>query len=207
MDRDERRNRDERQDQDERMDQDGRESRDEPRKAGADKPKPIPIRESVGETGPRPAGGSDARGNVPKSQAPGLRGQRERPQGPRGKGASRKSERSTKRRTHRRGEGSDREGAQRPPLQPTAIEDLPTRSFEHDGCEWIARLCGETTSGSVRDLGAPLMHLVFYRSAEPLVSCGEVVVPGRSLEELPELRLSELVTKVGSALSPNESSR
>ena len=147
------------------------------------------------------------RGNVPTSRAPGLRGQRERPQGPRGKGASHKSERGRKRPADRRSAGSGRERPRRPPLEPTAIEDLPTRSFEHDGCEWIARLCGETTSGSVRDPGAPLMHLVFYKAAEPLVSCGEAVVPGRSLEEVPELRLSELVTEVGSAPSPNESSR
>ena len=65
--------------QDERMDQDER------KKDVAGKSKPIPIREAVGESGPRPSQKSDGAVNLPTSRAPGLRGQRERPEGPRGK--------------------------------------------------------------------------------------------------------------------------
>ena len=86
MDQDEHREQDEHRDQDEPMDQD---ARNEDLSA---KTKPIPIREAVGEPRPRPARRSDRAGNVPTSQAPGLRGQRERPEGPRGKRSPRKRE-------------------------------------------------------------------------------------------------------------------
>ena len=179
---------------------------DERKKDVAGKPKPIPIRESVGESGPRTAGKSRAASGVPTSQAPGLRGQRERPKGPRGKGASHKREGGRRRRPDRKGAGPGGEKPQRPPLEPTPLEDLPFRSFGHDGCEWIVRLCGQTSTGSTMDPGAPLMHLVFYTAADPFVACGDVLVPGSSLEGLLELRLRELLINVESAPSPNESS-
>ncbi len=181
--------------------------RDNPDEGGAAKAKPTPIREAVGDPETRPARGGNVRGNAPASQAPGLRGQRERPRGPRAQGASRKSERGPNRRSDRRGLDADREKPQRTPLEATAIEELPTRSFEHEGLGWFARLCGETVSGSVGDLGAPLMHVGFYAETDPLVSCGEILVPGKSLESLPELRLAELLTEVRTAPPLNESKR
>ena len=81
---------DERMDQDEGRDRDERMDQDERKKEVAGRPKPIPIRDAVGESEPRSVRGSDGKGNVPTSQAPGLRGQRERPEGPRAKGSSRK---------------------------------------------------------------------------------------------------------------------
>ena len=188
-------------DQDERMDQDER------KKDVAGKPKPIPIREVVGEPGPRSTGDSDTPRDVPTSQAPGPRGQRERPEGPRGKGASPKSEGGRRRRPDRKGAGSGREQLQRPSLEPTPLEHLPFRSFEHDGCEWIVRLCGQSSTGSAGDPGAPLMHLVFYSAADPFVACGDLLETGRSLDGLPELRLPELLTKARLAPSANDSSR
>ena len=192
-------------DQNERMDQ------DEPKKNVAGKPKPIPIREVVGEPGPRPAGGSDTPAEVPPAHAPGPRGQRERPEGPRGKGSSRRSEGGRGRRPDRKraasGRASGREEPRRPSLAPTPLEDLPFRSFEHDGCEWIVRLCGQASTGSAMDPGAPLMHLVFYSGADPLVPCGDVLETGRSLDGLPELRLPELLTQARSAPLSNDSSR
>jgi hypothetical protein len=194
-------------DRDEPRKQGTRKGQNEPKAEGAHQPKPIPIREAVEEGGPRPAGGSDVRPDVPAPQAPGLRGQRERPQGPRGTAPLRRSDRGRRHGQDRQGASSDREKPDRPPLERTDLEDLPTRRFEHEGSEWIARLCGQATSGSVRDLGAPLMHLIFYTAADPLVSCGEAVVAGGSLEGLPELHLSELLAKVKSAPPANESGR
>ncbi len=175
------------------MDQDEREKH----KAG--KPKPIPIRESVGQSGPRTAPKSQAASSVPSSQAPGLRGQRERPKGPRAKGASHRKDGGRRRRPDRKGAGPDGERPPRPPLEPTPLEDLPFRNFGHDGCEWIVRLCGQTSTGSDTDPGALLMHLVFYTAADPLVACGDVLVPGSSLQRLPELRLRELLSDLESA--------
>jgi hypothetical protein len=43
------------------------------------------------------------------------------------------------------------------------------------------------------------MHLFFYKAADPSVACGDALVVGRSLEGLPELRLSEILAKVRSA--------
>ncbi len=169
------------------------------------KPKPFPIREAVGDAGRRRAGGSGAAGTAPESQAPGLRGQRERPRGPRGKSPSHKRGDGPRRPPDRKRAESDGQERRRRQLEPTPVEDLAHRSFEHDGCEWIVRLCGQTSTGSARDAGVPLLHLVFYTAADPSVARGEVLCPGRSLEGLPELRLPELLAKAGSDRPPNES--
>ncbi len=167
--------------------------------------KPVPIREAVGDAGPRRAGGSGKVGAAPELQAPGLRGQRERPRGSRAKEPSHKRGEGQRRLPDRKRAESDREERQRPQLEPTPLEDLPHRSFEHDGREWIVRLCGRTSTGSAPDPGAPLLHLVFYSAADPSVACGGALVPGKSLEGLPELQLPELLAKVGSDGGPNES--
>jgi len=166
--------------------------------------KPIPIRDVVGESAPRPAGRTDEPGSVPGSQAPGLRGQRERPEGPRGKGPSRRSEGGQGSRPAGNEMASGREEPPRPQLVPTPLAELPHRSFEHDGCEWIVRLCGQASTGLATDPGAPVMHLFFYRAADPDVACGDALVVGRSLEGLPELRLPELLAGARSAPSANE---
>ena len=197
---------DERMDQDEGRDRDERMDQDERKKEVAGRPKPIPIREAVGESEPRPVRGSDGKGNVPTSQAPGLRGQRERPEGPRAKGSSRKRRGGGRRQPDRMGAESGREDPPRSYMEPTPLENLPYRSFEHAGCEWIVRLCGQTSTGSVMDPGAPLMHLVFYTAADTSVACGEVLVPGRSLEGLPQLQLPDLLAQARSAPLSNESS-
>jgi len=178
----------------------------ERKKDATGKPKPIPIREVVGESAPRPAGRTDRPDSVPASQAPGLRGQRERPEGPRGKGPSRRSEDG-------RGSGPDGNGMapgdaqpQRPQLVPTPLAELPHRSFEHDGCEWIVRLCGQASTGSATEPGASVMHLFFYKAADPNVACGDTLVAGRSLEGLPEIRLPEILAGARSASSANETS-
>lgn len=179
---------------------------DEDKRDGTHKPKPIPIREAVGESGPRPPRRSDGVGNVLPSQAPGLRGQRERPEGPRGKGSSHKREGGGMRRPDRKGAESGREETRRSHLEPTPLEKLPSRSFEHAGCEWIVRLRGQTTTGAALDPGASLMHLVFYTAADPSVAYCDVLAPGSSLEGLAEVQLPDLLTRARSAPSPNESS-
>ena len=182
------------------MDQTGR------NKDATGKPKPIPIREVVGESAPRPVEGTEGPGGVPASQAPGLRGQRERPKGPRGKGSSRRSKGGRGSRPDGSGMAPGREEPQKPQLVPTPLAELPHRSFEHDGCEWIVRLCGQTSTGSAIDPGAPVMHLFFYKAADPDVACGDTLVAGRSLEGLPELRLPELLAGARPAPSANETS-
>ena len=173
---------------------------------GGNHSKPIPIREAVGRPGPRLSGTSRVWESAPTSSAPGLRGQRERPEGPRGKGASRNDE-GRKRRPEQKGAPSHREPPPRAPLERTALEDLPGRTFRHDGCEWHVRLGGRTFTGSGRDPGAALLQLVFYAAAEPSVSRGEVLVPGQSLEGLSEHRLSELLgTMRTPVLQSNETS-
>jgi hypothetical protein len=167
---------------------------DERKKDVKSKAKPIPIREAVGE------------GSAPTSQAPGLRGQRERPEGPRGKGPSRGRDRGRRDRPDRAAYASGGEETQRSQLEPTPLAELPHRSFEHDGCEWIVRLCGQTSTGSAIDPGAPVMHLFFYAAAEPSVACGDALVAGTSLEGLPELRLPELLVNARSTPLPNEKS-
>jgi hypothetical protein len=187
--------------EDDRMDQNERE------KGSAEKPKPIPIREAVGEPRPRPTGVSDVSQAESTSPAPGLRGQRERPGGPNWKGPSHKSEGPQRFSPQERSPASEGDEPPRPPLEPTAVEDFPGRSFEHEGCEWIVRLSGMTSTGSVRDSGTLLLHLLFYAADDPLVACGEVLVPGRSLEAISELELSELVSEARSAPTTNEPSR
>jgi len=182
---------------------------DELKKGVTGNRKPIPIREVVGEPGPRPAGNSEPT-DVPAPQAPGSpgpRGQRERQEGSRGKGASRKSEGGRTRRSDRKSTAPGRKELQRPPLERTPLEDLPFRNFEHDGREWIVRLTGQSSTGSAMDPGALLMHLVFYSVSDPFVACGELLETGRSLDGLPELRLPELLAKARLASSANDSSR
>ena len=177
---------------------------DERKKDVAGSRKPIPIREVVGEPGPRPAGNSNTPGDAPAPRAP---GRRERPAGPSGKGASRRGGGGRKRRPDRKEAASGREQPKRPPLQPTPLEDLPFRSFEHEGCGWIVRLCGQASTGSATDPGAPLMHLVFYAASDPFVACGDLLETGTSLDGLPALRLPELLAKARLAPSANDSSR
>ena len=186
-------------------------AQDERKKEVAGKAKPIPIREAVGEPGPRRVGNSDTKssdthGSAPTPPAPGLRGQRERPEGPGAKSASTRGDGGRGRRAARAGVTSGREEPRRPSLERTPLEDFPVRSFEYDGCEWIVRLCGQTSTGSAMDPGAPLMHLVFYRAADPFVACGDLLETGRSLDGLSELRLSELLVEVRLAASANDSS-
>lgn len=200
MDQDEHREQDEHRDQDEPMDQD---ARNEDLSA---KTKPIPIREAVGEPRPRPARRSDRAGNVPTSQAPGLRGQRERPEGPRGKRSPRKREPGGGRRPDLKRTAPGNEKPRSAQLEPTPLKKLPFRSFEHAGCEWIVRLCGQSSTGSAMDSGAPLLHLVFYTAADPTVACADALVPGRSLEGLPQLLLPDLLVQARSAPSSNETS-
>ena len=182
---------------------------DELKKGVTGNRKPIPIREVVGEPGPRPAGSSDP-SDVPLPKGPGQRrqrGQRQHPDGPRGRGASKKKDDGRRSRPDRKGTAPGREELQRPSLERTSLEDLPFRDFTHDGREWIVRLTGQSSTGSAMDPGAPVMHLVFYSSSDPFVACGELLETGRTLDGLPELRLPELFAKARLARSANESSK
>jgi hypothetical protein len=163
---------------------------DERDKAVSKSPRPIPIREAVGEPTPVPGRAKDG---ASASGAPGMRGQRERPRGPRGRGRNAPRQDNRRSRNNRRGSAAGSEEPRRARLAPTPLEDLPHRTFEHDGSEWIVRLCGQTSTGSTVDPGAGLMHLSFYSATDPSVVCGDLLVPGKSLEELSEIQLPELL--------------
>jgi len=77
--------------------------------------------------------------------------------------------------------------------EPTAVQDLPSCHFEVEGVEWIARLSGRTSTGSGPDPGAPLLHLTFFRSADPQVAVAEALLPGESIDHLFESDLSEVL--------------
>ncbi len=169
-------------------------------------PKPTPIREVVGEPRPSaPRRPDESRAEVPSEHpAPGMRGQRERPRGPRDDGRSRGRGRG-------RGKGRPtpvpaREALDRQALEPTAVDDLPSRQFTSEGVEWIVRLSGRTSAGSASDAGAPLLHLTFYRADNPLVAEREALIPGASMEGLFESELNNVLSSAGQASSPDQPS-
>ncbi len=74
------------------------------------------------------------------------------------------------------------------------MEDLPSRPFTSEEVEWIARLSGRTSTGSVPDRGAPLLHLTFYRASEPRVAVREALVPGTSIDDFLESGLIDVLS-------------
>ena len=88
-------------------------------------------------------------------------------------------------------------------MEPTAVEDLPSRQFAGDGIEWIVRLTGQTSTGSASDPGAPLLHVTFYRADDPLAAVREALVPGSSIDDLFESDLNDLLSTAREAVSPD----
>ena len=156
-------------------------------------PRPTPIREVVGKSRPSPPRRTHEAGTGASDQpAPGLRGQRERPEGPRDEGRPRADTRARARPTPVR----DTVESRIP--EPTALEDLPSRVLTSEGVEWIVRLSGRTSTGSVSDPGAPLLHLTFCRVRDPQLAVRETLLPGRSLDQLSEADLSDALSSARS---------
>lgn len=157
--------------------------------------RPTPIREAVGDAGEAQPGSDDrkreGRGTRPRregphaashgqaSSSPGLRGQKERPAGPKPTAAARKG-RKPKRPVSAR---VSVEGAFSQPAPP---EDMPFRTFSADGVEWIVRLSGKAFAGETPRSGAPLLELTFYRSEAPGSAVRRALTVGRSLDGLAE---------------------
>ena len=78
--------------------------------------------------------------------------------------------------------------------EPTKTEDLPSRHFTGDGSEWIVRVAGQTSTGSTSDSGARLLHLIFYRSEDPLVAQYELITPCKSIDNLHDSDLENLLS-------------
>ncbi len=154
--------------------------------------KPTPVREAVEGSRPDPPARARDSGTPPSRawSPPGMRGQRERPRGPGGQGRSRGPGRPRSR--SREGLVSAREALEGPSLEPTRVEDLPSRKFDKEGQDWIVRLAGRTTTGSATDSGAPLLHLIFFRAGERSVPIRETLAVGDSLDALGEDRLALL---------------
>ena len=177
------------------------------RRSGEGKgPKPTPIREVVGEPRPSsPRRPDESRGGaLPEHPAPGMRDQRERRRGQRDEGRSRGRGRG-------RGKGRPtpvpaRDALDGQAVEPTAVDDLPSRQFTSEGVEWIVRLSGQTSAGSASDAGTPLLHLTFYRAGNPLVAEREALCPGRSMEGLFESDLNNLLSSAKEASSPDQPS-
>ena len=166
-------------------------------------PKPTPIRDVLGESQATPARRAE---EDDVQQIPKARDRQERP----------KSARDTGRRGPGRGRGQGRpaprpvrDTVERRAHVPTSVEDLPSCHFEVEGVEWIARLSGRTATGSGSDPGAPLLHLTFFKSADPMVAVVEALLPGESIDHLFESDLSEVLAtarKVSPSAQPTGSS-
>lgn len=157
--------------------------------------RPTPIREAFGGAGEAQAGSGDrrrdGRGKIPRrtgdhapldgraSSSPGLRGQKERPAGPKPTGGARK-DRKPKRPVSIRG-SVERTGSQR-----TLPEDMPSRTFSTNGVEWIVRLSGKAFAGVTPRLGAPLLELTFYHPEAPTSAVSRTLTVGRSLDGVAE---------------------
>ena len=161
-----------------------------------------PIREAVGDGGEAQAGSGNeirpAQGKRPRrvgdhaspdgrpSSSPGLRGQKERPAGPKPTGGARK-DRKPKRPV------SARVSVEGPASHPTPPEGLPSRTFSVDGVEWIVRLSGETFAGLTPRSGAPLLEVTFYHPEAPTSVVSRALTVGRSLADVPEEALPGLL--------------
>ncbi len=131
--------------------------------------RPTSIREAVGDSG-----------------APGLRGQKERPAGPKPTGGARKDRKP-------RPPVSARVSVEGAGSQPTPPEELPSKTFSAGGVEWIVRLSGKALAGSMSRSRAPLLELTFYRPEAPSSAVRRALTVGRSLDGLAEESLPGLL--------------
>jgi hypothetical protein len=144
--------------------------------------KPTPIRDVVGESGTTPKRPSE---EGPERREPGRGQRQERP--------ARSSPLSVR---------DTVDGAAH---EPTAVQELPSCHFEVEGVKWIARLSGRASTGSVPNQGAPLLHLTFFKSADPLVAVVETLLPGESFDQLFEADLSEVLATARAVPRLNQS--
>ena len=144
-------------------------------------PQPTPIREVVGASPPlHPPRAEEALPEgATQKRAAGMRGQRERPKEARDKG--------------RPAPRPARQALEGQAAEPASEEDLPSCQFVSEGVEWIVRLSGRTSTGSVSDRGAPLLHLTFFRAEDPLVAVHEALLPGDSIDHLFEVDMNEVL--------------
>lgn len=88
--------------------------------------------------------------------------------------------------------GDSEEGG---PQRPTPVREMmapeagsaadwtpPTRTFEHQGREWVVILAGQTVTGLPSDPGAPLMQLHFAPADDPENPEKELLCVGRDLD-------------------------
>jgi len=145
-------------------------------------PEPTPIRDVVGESGTTPKRTSE--------------GGPERPEFGRGE----RKERPARSRPF-----SVRDTVDGAAHEPTAVQELPSCHFEVEGVQWIARLSGRASTGSGPNPGAPLLHLTFFKSADPLVAVVETLLPGESFDQLFEADLSDVLATARAVPRLNQS--
>lgn len=97
-----------------------------------------------------------------------------------------------------RSEGSGSLSARADPQRPTPVREMmapealasgtgwepPSRTFEHEGREWVVILVGQTLTGFPPDAGAPLMNLRFAPAEAPDQPERELLCVGRGLDAL-----------------------
>lgn len=166
--------------------------------------RPTPVRKALEDAGEAQASSGDQRRNAQgkrsrrtgdhaspvgrASPPPGLRGQKERPAGPKPMGGARK-DRKPKRPV------SARVSVEGAAPHPTPPEDLPSRTFSVDGVEWIVRLSGETFAGLTPRSGAPLLEVTFYHAEAPTSVVSRALTVGRSFADVAEESLPGLLER------------
>lgn len=83
-----------------------------------------------------------------------------------------------------------------PEAGPAAADfEPPSRTFQHEGQEWVVILAGQTETGLPSDPGAPLMHLHFARAEDPGRPQRELLCVGRDLEHLYDEELRQYLER------------
>lgn len=157
--------------------------------------RPTPVRKALEDAGGARVESGDKRGRAQGKRprragdhpptdgrapsSPGLRGQKERPAGPKPAGGARK-DRKPKRPVSAR---ISVEGAA---SRPTPPEGLPSRTFSVDGVEWIVRLSGKAFAGVTPRSGAPLLEVAFYHPDAPTSVVSRALTVGRSFADVAE---------------------
>lgn len=83
-----------------------------------------------------------------------------------------------------------------PEVGPAAADwEPPSRTFEHEGEEWVVTLAGQTVTGFPSDPGAPLMHLHFAPADDPESPTKELLCVGSDLESFYDEELRQYLLR------------
>lgn len=69
------------------------------------------------------------------------------------------------------------------------------RGLEWQGSRWVVHVVGQGVTGAVQDPGAPLLHLVFAREAQPDEPLREIFAVARALDLISDPELEALMER------------